>query len=98
MNIHVNRNLALETTDSLGRRPDVAAYDARAELAAQFIPAGSRVLDLSAGGSLEKALPNGCSYQGHDSIRCDGGVICNLAGGDFPTQAAAESDIIVMLG
>jgi hypothetical protein len=98
MNIHVNRNLALETTDSLGRRPDVAAYDARAELAAQFIPAGSRVLDLSTGGSLEKALPNGCSYRGHDSIRCDGGVVCNLAGGDFPTQAAAESDIIVMLG
>ena len=98
MNIHVNRNLALETTDSLGFRPDLAASDARAELAAQFIPAGSRVLDLSAGVSLEQALPNGCSYQGHDSVRCDGGAVCNLAGGDFPTQAAAQSDIIVMLG
>jgi hypothetical protein len=97
MNIHVNSNLALETTDSIGRAPGVAA-DARAELAAQFIPAGSRVLDLSASLSLGQALPNGCSYQGHDRIRCDGGAVCNLAGGDFPTQAAAQSDIIVMLG
>jgi hypothetical protein len=98
MNIHVNSNLALETTDSIGRRPDVTAQDARAELAAQFIPAGSRVLDLSASLALEQALPNGCSYQGRDRIRCDGGAVCNLAGGDFPTQAAAQSDIIVMLG
>jgi hypothetical protein len=98
MNIYVNSNLALETTDTIGRRPDAAGSDARAELAAQFIPAGSRVLDLSAGLNLQDALPNGCSYQGQDRIRCDGGAVCNLAGGDFPTQAAAQSDIIVMLG
>jgi hypothetical protein len=98
MNIQVNRNLALETTDDVGRRPDLAATDSRAELAAQFIPAGSRVLDLSAGMTLQHLLPNGCSYQGRDRIRCDGGAVCDFAGGDFPTQAAAQSDIIVMLG
>ena len=43
-------------------------------------------------------LPNGCSYQGRDSVRCDRGAVCDIAGGDFPTQAAARSDIIVMLG
>jgi hypothetical protein len=102
MNIHVNSNLALETTDSIGRQPETGAsdptIDQRAELAAQFIPAGSRVLDLSGGLTLQQALPNGCSYQGHDRIRCDGGAVCNLPGGDFPTQAAAQSDIVVMLG
>jgi hypothetical protein len=96
MNIHVNRNLALETPEAFARRPD--ASDPRAELAAQFIPAGSRVLDLSGGFDLEQALPSGCSYQGRDRVRCDGGVVCNLADGDFPTRAAAQSDIIVMLG
>jgi hypothetical protein len=98
MNIHVNSNLALETTPDYDRQTDIAVNDPRAELAAQFIPAGSRVLDLSANSSLREALPNGCSYQGHDRIRCDGGSVCNLAGGDFPAQAAAQSDIVVMLG
>ena len=98
MNIHVNSNLALETTPDYDRQTDIAVNDPRAELAAQFIPAGSRVLDLSANSSLRDALPNGCSYQGHDRIRCDGGLVCNLAGGDFPAQAAAQSDIVVMLG
>jgi hypothetical protein len=100
MNIHVNSNLALETptavaTDALAHD---AKIDSREELAAQFIPAGSRVLDLSSSFALEQALPNGCSYQGRDRVRCDGGAVCNLAGGDFPTQAATQSDIIVMLG
>ncbi len=72
--------------------------DARAELAAQFIPAGSRVLDLSDTTTLQPMLPTGCSYQGRDSVRCDRGAVCDIAGGDFPTQAAAQSDIIVMLG
>ena len=86
MTLNLNRNLALETV------PDVApgvmlAADARAELAAQFIPAGSRVLDLSGATTLQRLLPTGCSYQ-------------SAAGnaGDFPTQAAGNSDIIVMLG
>ena len=92
-----NLNLALEATPDFA--PGVALKtDARAELAAQFIPAGSRVLDLSDTTTLQRMLPNGCSYQGRDSVRCDRGAVCDIAGGDFPTQAAARSDIIVMLG
>ena len=88
MTLNVNRNLALETT------PDVApgvmlATDARAELAAQFIPAGSRVLDISDATTLQRLLPSGCSYQG---------IVNDFNAGDFPTQAAGNSDIIVMLG
>jgi hypothetical protein len=88
MTLNLNRNLALETT------PDVApgvtlATDARAELAAQFIPVGSRVLDLSGRTTLQRLLPSGCSYQG---------IVNDFNAGDFPTQAAGNSDIIVMLG
>ncbi|MFI4971731.1 MAG: hypothetical protein ACHP7H_03545 [Hyphomicrobiales bacterium] len=88
MTLNVNRNLALETT------PDVApgvtlATDARAELAAQFIPAGSRVLDLSGATTLQRLLPSGCSYQG---------IVNDFNAGDFPTKVAGNSDIIVMLG
>jgi hypothetical protein len=88
MGLHVNINLALEHPVEVLR--PVPARDARAELAAQFIPAGARVLDLSRGKTLERFLPNGCSYRS---------VATNKTGtGDFPTQAAAQSDIIVMLG
>ena len=97
MNLQVNLNLALDTT--AGFAPGATlANDPRTELAAQFIPAGSRVLDLSVDGALEHSLPGGCSYQGRDRVTCDGGQACDIAGGDFPTQAAGQSDIIVMLG
>jgi hypothetical protein len=97
MTLNLNLNLALDTP------PDMApgagfAIDARAQLAADFIPAGSRVLDLSPDTALQALLPNGCSYQSRDSVTCDGGAVCDIAGGDFPTQAAAHCDIVVMLG
>jgi hypothetical protein len=64
------------------------APDARAALAANFIPSGARILDLSgAGSTLQALLPHGCSHQG-GTIDADA----------FPTEAAAQSDIIVMLG
>ncbi len=86
--MNVNLNLALETTADF--TPGVAhATDARAELAAQFIPAGSRVLDLSSATTLQHLLPTGCSYQSS---------VGDFNAGAFPTQAAANSDIIVMLG
>ena len=88
MTLNVNRNLALETTPDFA--PGITLEtDARAELAAQFIPAGSRVLDLSGATTLQRLLPTGCSYQG---------IVSDFNAGDFPTQAAANSDIIVMLG
>ena len=66
MALFVNSNLALELpadvdrpSTSAGKRPDP-----RAELAAQFIPAGARVLDLGASSALRTLLPNGCSYVG----------------------------------
>jgi hypothetical protein len=86
--MNVNLNLALETTADVG--PGVAlATDARAELAAQFIPAGARVLDLSSATTLQHSLPTGCSYQG---------IVSDFNAGAFPTKAAANSDIIVVLG
>ena len=102
MNLQVNRNLALEPIVDFEPRtdPDVLAVDARIELAAQFIPAGSRVLDLSGGGStLKRLLPIGCSYQACERMASGPGtIICDFNAGDFPTQAAGQSDIIVMLG
>jgi hypothetical protein len=89
MNLQVNRNLALEAPPDALRQPlaGAEASDPRAELAAQFIPAGSRVLDLSAGSALQRLLPNGCVYRAGD-----------VNASEFPSQAAAQADIVVMLG
>ena len=100
----INRNLALQKQTDIARWSDSEslemAWDARAEFAAQFIPAGARVLDLSCGRmSVQRFLPNGCSYQGCDIVARDKStVVCDFNAGEFPTQAAAEADIIVMLG
>jgi hypothetical protein len=101
MALHVNLNLALESVNDFAPAPDnsASANAARAELAAQFIRGGSRVLDLGGAMELMDALPGGCGYQGVD-VRERGGnaIVCDLAAGDFPTKAAAQSDVIVMLG
>ena len=51
MNLHVNSNLALELPADPGRMrnsaPKTKARSSRPRLAAQFIPVGARVLDLS---------------------------------------------------
>ena len=89
MGIHVNRNLALEQFPAVDLRAqrDAAEGDARAELAAQFIPAGACVLEFGRGNTpLRPFLPNGCVYRA-----------CDLAG-EFPTKAVADSDLVVMLG
>ena len=76
------------------------AHDERAQFAAQFIPAGARVLELNCGrGTLRRYLPNGCGYQGCDLVaRDEETVVCDLNAGEFPTEAATQSDVIVMLG
>src|SRR5262249_1613320 len=101
MNLHVDSNLALEIPPEPGH--DVPApktdKDPRAELAAQFIPSGARVLDLSLSSALERHLPKGCGYTG--IVRSGGnrpGPACDLHAGEFPTDAGAQCDIIVMLG
>jgi hypothetical protein len=102
MALHVNANLALvPVADDARRRDAPAKIDPRAQLAAQFIRCGSRVLDLGGGGgeTLQDLMPLGCSYEAVDRIaHGKGTVIGDLAGGEFPTHAATESDIIVMLG
>src|SRR5262249_11209127 len=49
-----------------------AAWEPRAKLAARFVPAGARVLDIGCGAmALERHLPAGCSYQPCDLVARD---------------------------
>ncbi|HVI13752.1 MAG TPA: methyltransferase domain-containing protein [Pseudolabrys sp.] len=98
MNFQINANLALELHPDLAcQTPDPdKRTDRRVELAAQFIPAGARVFDLGEGTALQALLPNGCSYRGID--RPLAAFIRDLKAGDFPTRAATDCDVIVMLG
>ncbi len=105
MALHVNANLALVTVTDDARRPDAFSKIApRAQLAAQFIRSGSRVLDLGGGGeTLHDLMPLGCSYQAVDRIAHGkgsfiGDLVGDLAGSELPTHAATQSDIVVMLG
>jgi len=102
MALHVNANLALVPVTDDARRADAfSKIDPRAQLAAQFIPAGSRVLDLGSGGgeTLHDLMPLGCHYEAVDRIAHEkGSVIADLAGSEFPTHAATQSDLVVMLG
>ncbi|MFN3657575.1 MAG: hypothetical protein ACK4UO_10015 [Pseudolabrys sp.] len=101
MALHVNVNLALKALPDEARDAGaVSAAEHRAQLAAQFIPAGARVLDLGAGGgeALRDRMPFGSSYQADSLTHGKGSLIHNLTGQEFPTKAASESDIVVMLG
>ena len=78
------RNL-LDTTHDFAPQPvALPETDRRAEIAAQFIPAGSHVLDLGTAPGLERLLPHGSSYQSAGNFVAE-----------FPTSAAAQSDIII---
>jgi hypothetical protein len=58
MNLQVNSNLALELPPDIApQSPPKRKTDHRAELAAQFIPSGARVLDLGGGTALQPLLP-----------------------------------------
>jgi hypothetical protein len=83
--IKLNHNLALELPDSLHQHA-VEQNDPRAELAAQFVPAGARVLDFSRVNTLERHLPHGCVYTHTEKLDA------------FPQDAASRFDLIVMLG
>lgn len=101
MALHVNANLALKVVPDEARRADVVStVDKRAQMAAQFIPCGARVLDLGEGGgeTLRDRLPFGCTYEAGAIAHGKGSLIHTLTGQEFPTKAAIESDIIVMLG
>ena len=70
------------------------------QFAAQFIPAGARVLELGCDRmALRRFLPNGCSYQGCDLIAREPDTLtCDFNAGEFPSEAAGQADVIVMLG
>jgi hypothetical protein len=101
MALFVNSNLALELPADSDRQLALpgAKPDPRAELAAQFIPAGARVLDLGASPALRTLLPNGCDYAtgGPAGKKRQTGAV-DLSIDAFPTEAATRADVIVMLG
>jgi hypothetical protein len=100
MNLYVNSNLALELPADPGgnETPPEAASDPRAELAAQFIPSGARVFDFGANPAVKALLPSGCDYVGGRTGKKRGTRAVDLNCGEFPVQAASQSDVIVMLG
>jgi len=70
----------------------------RASMAADFIPAYSKILDIGAGAmDLERVLPEGCEYQPCDLVRRDERtLVCDLNRGEFPQ--GVQVDIVTMLG
>ena len=64
--VPINRNLALARKTDFDRWSDAdaleLAWDQRAEVAAGFVPAGSRVLDIGCGRmALSRFLPSTCA-------------------------------------
>jgi hypothetical protein len=102
--VRIDRDQVLARKTDTARWSDPAAlepaWDARAELAAHFIPAGAHVLDLGCGNmSLQRFLPHGCGYRGCDLVARDvQTIVCNFNVGEFPTDAANDADIISVLG
>jgi hypothetical protein len=102
--VRIDRDQVLLRKTDRARWSDPAAFepawDARSELASRFIPAGAHVLDLGCGHmSLQRFLPHGCSYQGCDLVARDPQtIVCDFNMGEFPTAAAADADIISVLG
>lgn len=72
-------------------------WDARAAMAARYIPEGQRVLDIGAGAmALRGALAAGCSYSPADIVsRGPGCQVVDLNKGEFPSGAY---DWITFLG
>jgi hypothetical protein len=104
MAVPINRNLAIEKKTDAARWANQGslepAWDARAEFAAGYVPAGARVLDLGCGRmALRGLLPGACAYQGCDLVARDAStIVCDFNAGEFPADAAGEADLIVMLG
>ncbi len=67
-------------------------------MAAAYVPAGARVLDLGCGAMiLERYLPAGCTYQPCDMVAHDDRtLVCDFNAGEFPD--GAECDIVFALG
>jgi hypothetical protein len=74
--------IAIDSDSAAARRNRKAVADPRAALAAQFIPAGARVLELGGAASVKRHLPSGCTLE----ARTLGGF-----------SSVANPDIVVML-
>ncbi len=76
------------------------AWEARAVTAADFVPAGARVLDIGCGAmKLERHLPFGCTYQPCDVVARDARtIVADLNKEPLPADAVAAADLVVMLG
>ncbi len=99
------RHLAVEGMQTdLVRWADPAqldpAWDGRANFAAKFIPAGTRVLDLGCGAmALEKRLPFGCAYLPCDIVARDSRTrVCDLNRDEYPDELFPQADLITLLG
>lgn len=77
-----------------------AMWKARSVLAADLVPAGSRVLELGCGAmTLERSLPFGCAYQPCDVVaRDERTIVADLNTDGVPEAALAAADLVVMLG
>jgi hypothetical protein len=77
-----------------------AAWQARSVLAADLVPAGTRVLELGCGAmTLERSLPFGCAYQPCDVVaRDERTIVIDLNVHGIPEAAVAACDLVVMLG
>ena len=76
----INRNLALDKKTDFDRWSSQdalePAWDARAAIAAAFVPAGARVLDLGCGRmALRGVLPQDCTYRPCDLVARDSDTI-----------------------
>ena len=78
----------------------VPAWQARSRIAAQFVAAGSRLLDVGCGAmTLETCLPPGCDYRPCDVVARDARtVVCDLNLGPLPEAALADRDLVTLLG
>ncbi len=76
------------------------AWEARAMTAANFIRAGTRVLDIGCGAmALERHLPFGAAYQPCDIVARDARtIVADLNANGLPLDAVAKADLVVMLG
>lgn len=98
------KNVIQNKETDLTRWSDVknleAAWERRSILAADFIPSGSRVLDVGCGMMLlEKHLPFGCRYLPMDVVQRDNRtIICDLNKKPFPSDEISDANIITMLG
>ncbi|OGQ94629.1 MAG: hypothetical protein A2521_06305 [Deltaproteobacteria bacterium RIFOXYD12_FULL_57_12] len=76
------------------------AWEGRSIKAAEYVLAGSRVLDIGCGKMmLEKHLPAGCVYQPCDVVARDARtVVLDLNHEQLPIQLLHDADIVTMLG